>query len=116
MRWLLTYMKPYRRIVAASLALLLIDSVFQTAGPLITKLAIDRYLVPSGHAHILPLLDGWLSQDAWTGITQLSLLYLGVVFFGFLFDFGQTYLMQWTGQRAMFDLRRELVAHMQTLD
>jgi ATP-binding cassette, subfamily B, multidrug efflux pump len=116
MKRLLTYMKPYRTVVAASLALLLVDSALQIAGPLLTKLAIDRYLVPTEHVHILPLLDNWLSNDAWTGLTQLSLLYLGVVFFGFFFDFGQTYLMQWTGQRAMFDLRRQLVAHLQTLD
>ena len=116
MKRLLTYMKPYRAVVVASLVLLLIDSGLQIAGPLLTKLAIDRYLVPTNDAHILPLLDNWLSRDAWTGLTQLSLIYLGVVVLGFFFDFGQTYLMQWTGQRAMFDLRRQLVAHLQTLD
>jgi ATP-binding cassette subfamily B multidrug efflux pump len=116
MKRLLTYMKPYRKAVIASLVLLLIDSALQIIGPLLTKLAIDRYLVPTQHAHILPLLDNWLSNDAWTGLTQLSLVYLGVVVLGFFFDFGQTYLMQWTGQRAMFDLRRQLVAHLQTLD
>src|SRR5205807_2075009 len=41
---------------------------------------------------------------------------LSVVVLGFLFDFGQTYAMQWTGQKAMFDLRRQLMAHLQTLD
>jgi len=116
MKRLLTYMKPYRAVVVASLALLLIDSGLQIAGPLLTKLAIDRYLVPNNHVPILPFLDRWLSHDAWIGLTQLSLLYLGVVVLGFFFDFGQTYLMQWTGQRAMFDLRRQLVAHLQTLD
>ena len=116
MKRLLTYMKPYRTVVIASLALLLVDSVLQITGPLLTKLAIDRYLVPTDHAHILPLLDNWLSPDPWTGLTQLCGLYLGVVVFGFFFDFGQTYLMQWTGQHAMFDLRRELMAHLQTLD
>ncbi len=39
-----------------------------------------------------------------------------MVVLGFFFDFGQTYLMQWTGQKAMFDLRRELMAHLQQLD
>jgi ATP-binding cassette subfamily B protein len=116
MKRLLTYMKPYRAVVVASLALLLIDSGLQIAGPLLTKLAIDRYLVPNNQIPILPFLDKWLSHDAWIGLTQLSLLYLGVVVLGFFFDFGQTYLMQWTGQRAMFDLRRQLVAHLQTLD
>jgi len=117
MKRLLKYLKPYWRIVAASLALLVVDSLLQSIGPLITKLAVDRYLVPSKQgASIFPALDRWLSHDAIAGLAQLALLYFAVVVFGFLFDFGQTYLMNWTGQRAMFDLRRELMTHLQTLD
>jgi ATP-binding cassette, subfamily B, multidrug efflux pump len=117
MRRLLTYMKPYRVAIAASMFLLLIDSLFQIIGPLLTKLAVDRYLVPAHSSVIaIPFLNGWLSKDAFTGLTQLSFLYAGVIVLGFLFDFGQTYLTQLTGQRAMFDLRRELMVHLQTLD
>ncbi len=116
MRRLLTYMKPYRAVVAASLLLLLIDSLLQITGPLITKIAVDRYLVPVPHAQVIPFLSNWLSHDPWTGLTQLAGLYLALALFAFVFDFGQTYLMQWTGQKAMFDLRRELMTHLQTLD
>ena len=93
MRRLLTYMKPYRVVVAASLVLLLFDSLLQILGPLLTKLAIDRYLVPATHPIKTPI-DWWLSPDPWTGLTQLTVLYLAAIVFGFLFDFGQTYLMQ----------------------
>ena len=116
MRRLLTYLRPYRAVVAASLVLLLVDSLLQIIGPLITKLAVDRYLVPVAHTRTFPFLDAWLSTNRWTGISQLAGLYLVVVVLGFVFDFGQTYLMQWTGQKAMFDLRRQLMAHLQTLD
>src|SRR5579883_628718 len=116
MRRLLRYMRPYRAVVTASLALLLVDSLLQIIGPLLTKLAVDRYLVPAHHAHTFPFLDHWLSADRWTGLSQVALLYLAVVVLGFVFDFGQAYLMQWTGQRAMFDLRRELMTHLQRLD
>lgn len=116
MRRLLTYLKPYKLTVTISLALLLVDSLLQIIGPLITKLAVDRYLVPTHGAQTTSLLNRWLSQDPWTGLTQLAAVYLAVLLVGFLFDFGQTYLMQWTGQRAMFDLRRQLMAHLQTLD
>ena len=115
MRRLLTYMRPYRVVVAASLILLLFDSLLQILGPLLTKLAIDRYLVPATHTIKTPI-DAWLSSDPWTGLTQLTVLYLAAIVFGFVFNFGQTYLMQWTGQKAMFDLRRQLMAHLQTLD
>jgi len=117
MKRLLRYLQPYRRFVFASLALLVVDSLLQSIGPLITKMAVDRYLVPTKQGKLLfPVLDNWLSHDALSGLTQLAAAYLAVVVFGFIFDFSQTYLMQWTGQRAMFDLRRELMAHMQTLD
>ena len=33
----------------------------------------------------------------------------------FLFEFTQTYIMQWTGQKVMFDLRAEIFRHLQRL-
>ena len=114
MRRLLTYLIPYWRTVAVSVVLLFLYSLLQIAGPLITKTAIDRYLLPAASAGGAPA--AWLSADAWTGLTQLSLLYLAAVVLGFLCDFGETYLMQRTGQFAMFDLRRDLMAKLQQLD
>jgi ATP-binding cassette subfamily B protein len=109
-------MKPYRVIVSVSLVLLLVDSLLQIIGPLITKLAVDKYLLPAKHKAMIPYLDSWLSNDGMTGLSQLASIYLAVVILGFVFDFGQTYLMQWTGQKAMFDLRKQLMSHLQTLD
>jgi len=114
MRRLLAYMKPYWRTVAISIVLLLLQSFLQIAGPLITKTAIDRYLLPIANGGNFSA--GWLSPDSWTGLTQLSLLYLACVTVGFICDFGETYLMQRTGQHAMFDLRRDLMAKLQDLD
>jgi ATP-binding cassette subfamily B multidrug efflux pump len=44
------------------------------------------------------------------------LLYLATIVIGMFGEFGQTFLMQRTGQYAMFDLRRELIRHLQKLD
>src|SRR5579884_4016847 len=115
MRRLLKYMAPYRRAVGVSLVLLFINSLAQIAGPLLTKMAVDRYIAPSPVRFHTPL-DAYLSRDAWTGIAQLSFLYFLAIAAAFVCDFAETYLMQWTGQKAMFDLRRELMAHLQTLD
>lgn len=115
MRRLLLYMRPYRGVVAVSLVFLFFNAMLQVAGPLLSKIAVDRYLVPSGHP-AKSRLDFLLSSDPWTGIAQLSGLYLVAIALALLTDFGQTYLMQWTGQKAMFDLRRELMAKMQKLD
>lgn len=115
MRRLLTYMRPYWRTVAISVIFLLGTSVLQTAGPLLTKIAVDRYLAPSTVQFHTPL-DGWLSANPWTGLWQITALYLAAILGGLLCDFAQSYMMQWTGQKAMFDLRREIMARLQVLD
>ncbi len=115
MRRLLSYMRPYRRAVFVSLVFLLVSSLLQIAGPLLTKIAVDRYLAPRpGYSPGFPTT--WLSASPWTGLAQVSLLYLACVAGAMLCDFIQSYLMQWTGQKAMFDLRRQLMAHLQKLD
>ena len=115
MRRLLRYMRPYGGYAAISLVFLLVQSVLQVAGPLLTKIAIDRYLDPSPQ-RTLSAFDRYLSAEPWTGIGQIGLLYLAVLVGTFLFEFGQIYLMQYIGQLAMFDLRRELMSHLQRLD
>ena len=49
------------------------------------------------------------------GITRLALIYLVALVSAYLFEFIQTYLMQWTGQKIMFDLRRDIFRHMQRM-
>jgi len=40
---------------------------------------------------------------------------MGALCCSYLFQFIQTYLMQWTGQKIMFDLRRDIFRHMQRM-
>ncbi len=115
MRRLLGYMRPYRKLVALSLLFLLVHSVLQVLGPLLTKLAVDRYLEPDP-AQPIALFDRWLPADPWTGLAAVGLMYLGVLIGTLVFEFAQVYLMQYTGQLAMFDLRRQLMAKLQKLD
>jgi ATP-binding cassette, subfamily B, multidrug efflux pump len=115
MRRLLTYVRPYRTQVLIALVLMFFTAGLQVLGPLLTKLAVDRYLAPSG-TPMKTLLDGYLSSNPWTGLGQVSLVYLFALIAGMLCDFGEQYLMQWVGQKAMFDLRRQLMDHLQRLD
>jgi ATP-binding cassette subfamily B multidrug efflux pump len=115
MRRLLVYMRPYWKLVAVSLVFLLAQSVLQVIGPLITKVAVDRYLDPSAQSRPT-LLDPLLPADPWIGLGKLGLLYLAVIGGTFVTEFAQMYLMQYTGQLAMFDLRRQLMEHLQHLD
>jgi ATP-binding cassette, subfamily B, multidrug efflux pump len=115
MRRLLRYLAPYKSTVALSVLCLLLHAVFQVVGPLLTKVAIDRYLAPTGISS-LPLLDRFLPADALTGLAFISLLYLAAILGSLFVEFAEQYLMNWTGQRAMFDLRRQLMDHLQRLD
>ena len=84
-------------------------------GPLLTRAAVDRYLQHS-QTPVHTLFDRFLPADPWAGLTRIGLLYLGVLLGTFFTEFAQTYLMQYTGQLAMFDLRRQLMEHLQRLD
>jgi ATP-binding cassette subfamily B multidrug efflux pump len=115
MRRLLTYMRPYRLLVGVSLVFLLVQSALQVLGPLLTRIAIDRYLQPD--LHRLPtVMDRWLPADAWSGLTRIGLFYFAILAGNFVCEFVQMYTMQYTGQLAMFDLRKQLMEHLQRLD
>ena len=42
-------------------------------------------------------------------------MYVGILLFSFVLEFVQTYVMQWAGQKVMFDLRSEIFRHLQRL-
>ncbi len=43
------------------------------------------------------------------------MVYIALLSFSFLLEFAQTYLMQWTGQKVMFDLRSQIYRHLQQM-
>jgi ATP-binding cassette subfamily B protein len=113
---LLKYLRPYRWQVAIALASILLKSFADVLGPYLTKVAIDRYLAPKGAPGAASSgLWSWLSPRAITGIAQIAAIYVGLLVFSFLLEFLQTYYMQWTGQKVMFDLRRQIFRHLQRL-
>ena len=97
---MLRYLRPYWKLLAVSFSFLLLHTATQLLGPYLTKVAIDRYI-----AH----------QDV-AGLDRMALAYLGVVLLGFIFLFVQTYTTEYTGQRAMHDLRMEIFTHLQRQD
>lgn len=99
MRRLLSYLKPYRLSVALAVAVLFLASLMQLAGPILTKIGIDRYIV---------------NRD-FKGLDSICLIFLAVLTAAFFLEYLQTYLINWIGQRAMYDLRSRLFAHMQKL-
>jgi len=110
---LLKYLHSYRRQVAIALVSILLKSFADVLGPYLTKVAIDRYLAPAKGLN--SGFWSWLSPRAITGIGQIASIYVGLLIFSFLLEFLQTYFMQWTGQKVMFDLRRQIFRHLQRL-
>jgi ATP-binding cassette, subfamily B, multidrug efflux pump len=111
MRRLLTYLRPYKWHVVVALAAIILKSVLDVLGPFLTKVAIDKYLAKSPDSH--SWIGDRLSAAPLIGIAQIGCLYVGILIFTFGLEFVQTYLMQWTGQKVMFDLRRQIFRHLQ---
>ncbi|MGA2347453.1 MAG: ABC transporter ATP-binding protein, partial [Candidatus Sulfotelmatobacter sp.] len=90
-----------------------VKSFCDVLGPYLVKVAVDRYLAPvkgttSG-------LWSWLSPRPLQGIAQISAIYFSLLILTFVFEFLQTYFMQWTGQKVMFDLRSQIFRHLQRM-
>jgi ATP-binding cassette subfamily B multidrug efflux pump len=113
MRRLLTYLRPYRWQVTVALISIFLKAGADVLGPYLTKIAVDRYLVRV--PGLRSPFDRFLSTNAIVGIAQVAALYVGALSISFLLEFLQTYYMQWTGQKAMFDLRTEIFRHLQRM-
>jgi ABC-type multidrug transport system fused ATPase/permease subunit len=111
MRRLLTYLRPYKWHVVVALAAIVLKSGLDVLGPFLTKIAIDKYLAKSPNSH--SWIGDRLSSAPLVGIAQIGGLYVGILIFTFALEFIQTYLMQWTGQKVMFDLRSQIFRHLQ---
>jgi len=94
-----------------AIASIVLKSFCDVLGPYLVKVAVDRYLAPAkGTASGL---WSWLSPQPMHGIAQISTIYFGLQILTFVFEFLQTYFMQWTGQKVMFDLRSQIFRHLQ---
>jgi ATP-binding cassette, subfamily B, multidrug efflux pump len=114
MRRLLTYLRPYKWQSAISIAAILFKAGSDVLPPYLTEVAIDRYMT-SRPALLPSRLTRWLSANPVVGITEIAALYLGSLLLSYMLEFVQTYLMQWTGQKVMFDMRRQIFRHIQSM-
>jgi len=113
MRRLLTYLRPYRWQVTIAIASIILKSFCDVLGPYLVKVAVDRYLAPVKVS--TSRLWSWLSPRPLHGIAQISEIYFALLLLTFVFEFLQTYFMQWTGQKVMFDLRSQIFRHLQRM-
>ena len=107
------YLRPYRHAASASLMLLMLNSALGASWPLLTQLAVDRYLRPdpAGASFLDPLLPG----DPFEGLLRVAGIYLVVLVMAASARAAQIHTMNYTGQRVMRDIRREIFGHLQRL-
>ncbi len=111
---LLTYLRPYKVQAILSALSIIFKAGSDVMGPFLVSIAVDVYMTGKPPAH-LSWLPRHLSPQPITGITQIGLLYLGALLVTYLLEFLQTYTMQWTGQKIMFDLRSQIFRHLQRM-
>jgi len=96
-RRLLRFVRPYRRNLALSAALLVLSTVLGLVWPQVVLRVLDLGLKDSA------LLD------------QLALGLIAVLLVRAAVDGLRGYVMTWTGEKVIFDLRMEIVRHLQSL-
>ena len=118
MRRLLTYLQPYKLQVVVSAVATIAKSAADSAGPLLVMVAVDTFMsgdAPPAHAPWVVRHLHLAGVPPMRGVTLIALLYLGALLFTFFLELLQTYLMQWTGQKVMFDLRSQIFRHLQRM-
>ncbi|MGB6827819.1 MAG: ABC transporter ATP-binding protein [Terracidiphilus sp.] len=125
MRRLAHYLRPYWLQATISAIAVTIKSLGDVAGPFLVMVGIDHYFPQNRASNDVSSATHWFSSANWLtnrlspdpmqGITQLAEIFLAILISSYLFEGIQTYLMQWTGQKIMFDLRRDIFRHMQRM-
>jgi len=100
MRRLLGFMRPHRVAIGWTVVAIIGLSVLQLAPPYLTKVAIDAHITTGE-------LDG---------LDTLAFLFLGVLVLSYVLEYVQTYTLQVTGQRIIFDLRMRILMTRVTTD
>jgi ATP-binding cassette subfamily B multidrug efflux pump len=100
MRRLLVFLRPYWRQVALAFATIVVGSGAALAQPYLVKIAIDEHIATSTPE----------------GLDRLAMWYVVILVFAFGAEYIQTWTLQMTGQRIMYDLRMSVYGHLQRLD
>jgi ATP-binding cassette subfamily B protein len=100
MRRLIAYLRPYRAQVAVAFAAITLGAAMALAQPYLMKLAIDQHI----------------ATRQLEGLPGLAVTYVAVLVLAFAAEYTQTWTMQLTGQRIMFDMRMAIYRHLQRLD
>jgi ATP-binding cassette subfamily B protein len=95
------FVRPYRRALAFAILAVLTFTASQLAIPLVVRRVID---------------DAVLIGNGGEGLLTLTLIVFGaVIVINYAANWLQDWLVGWTGERVIFDLRRAMFSHMQRI-
>jgi ATP-binding cassette subfamily B protein len=123
MRRLLRYLWPYQWYALTALVLTMGSAPLVLAGPPLTKAAIDLFLAPdpskpvSGFALFLKHSAErfGFGASAYQGIVFIAIVFFIANIAAFAVQYTQAIVMQAMGQYIMYDLRKQIFAHLQKL-
>jgi ATP-binding cassette subfamily B multidrug efflux pump len=98
-RRLLGYLRPCTKQLVLAIVLVLAASAISLVGPLITRLAVDEYIMVGNMRGLDLIMLAWL-------------LVLGTNWF---ISYWRIYTMSWIGQRVVHAIRRDLFDHLMRL-
>jgi len=126
-RRLFSFIAPYRRRLALALICLLLSSLLGLMVPLVAGLLIDAVSgqTASGRSTVFGFVGRFYSEvlqrnPPQTGLRSgvlnwVALVMLGVFVLQALFNFAQSYLLSYVGERVMADLRMRTFEHLQRM-
>jgi ATP-binding cassette subfamily B protein len=99
------YIAPFWLAILGAILLSLAITGCSLALPYLVRLAVDRFITDPELA----------APDRLAGVAQLSGVFLLLVLAGFLANFLQVVVLEWTGQRIMHTMRQDLFRHLLSL-
>ncbi|HBF37594.1 MAG TPA: multidrug ABC transporter ATP-binding protein [Firmicutes bacterium] len=99
LRRTIIYLKPYRLKICAMISAAIVAIVAALLLPYLLGIGIDNYI----------------SKHDPVGLSKVALIYIGVSIMQYLGLYLQNNLMNFIGQQAIFDIRRDLFEHIQFL-
>lgn len=96
---LLSYLRPYRDRVFLAFGTIFLAAVFSQMGPWLTKIAVDDHI----------------ANGDWEGLKWIVVAFFLSVAVQYVAQYAQTLVTGMMGQQVMYDMRRDIFAHLQRL-
>jgi ATP-binding cassette, subfamily B, multidrug efflux pump len=107
-RRLMHYLRPYKWQVVLALSFTVGVTAMELVGPFVFGYGVDKYMDP-GFTGKIP------RHAAMTGLMWVAFIFTASLLLSFGLQYAQVRIMQLVGQETMYDLRKEIFAHLQQL-